>query len=82
MPREPQIEIQREISSSTVKALFCCYNFETSSKTILGPYQMSTLFTFYSQRGPELTLKGWGNVEGTMRAVEGTELYITLNLMG
>lgn len=63
MPWEPQIEIQREVSSSSLKALFCCCNFETSSKTILGLYQMSTLFTFYSQRGPELTLRGWGNVE-------------------
>jgi len=83
MPWEPQIEIQREVSSSSLKALFCCYNFETSSKTILGPYQMSTLFTFYSQRGPELTLKRVGKCRvGTMRAVGGTELSITLNLMG
>jgi hypothetical protein len=34
---------KNKYSPTSVKALFCSRNFETSSKTILGPYEMSTL---------------------------------------
>jgi hypothetical protein len=78
--RRREWTVQKEVSPTSLKALFCSCNFETSSKTILDPYCMSTLLYMLQS---ELVLKGWGNVgSGYWGRREEQKFLWDYNLMG